>query len=40
MKKRLIKILSTVFISCMVFSTEAFAGTWLQHQGNEGWVNG
>ncbi|MBN1079284.1 hypothetical protein [Clostridium botulinum] len=40
MRKRLIKIFSMVFISCMLFSTNAFAGTWLQHQGNEGWVNG
>lgn len=40
MKRKLLTILSSFIILLNLFATPAFAGTWIQHQGNEGWING
>ncbi|AIY79245.1 hypothetical protein U728_1058 [Clostridium botulinum 202F] len=36
MRKILMKIFSMLFISCTLFSTNAFAGTWTPHEGYNG----
>ncbi|AQR95594.1 hypothetical protein [Clostridium saccharoperbutylacetonicum] len=40
MKKSVVKIFSTLFIFCSLFSVNAYAGTWIKHQGDSPYTNG